>query len=258
MSTFLSESLPEQPAFLYATYGPSATVTASTTAAGYSAVDILQADENNGWKPAVTTASTITIDLGYSATTDYLALVGANIEGVSITLTGSANSDMSAGVTLIAETTITNAGEFWLKYATSTYRYLRLTVAGHSTAMQIKHVVCGLLSPLPFMEDGFCGNPIQAEGQHLISYAGLFLGSVTQRVIRPFNIPFGQVDAVEEIAFSNWKAACVETAQGFFFVPDTASSECYFGYVDKKWKYEPTMKMGMASIPKIPFTARVS
>lgn len=257
MSTFLSESLPEQPAFLYSTYAPTATVTASTSAAGYSASDILQADENNGWKPLNTSPTTLTIDLGSAITTDHIALVGTSLSGVLVSLAGADNAGMTGSVVLVAETAIASNGESWLKYATASHRYLQVTVSAHSTAFQIKHMVVGLLAPLPFMEDGFCPNPIQAEGQHLVSYAGLFLGSVTQRVIRPFTIPFGQVDAVEEVAFSNWKAACVETSQGFFFVPDTASATCYFGYVDKKWKYEPVMKMGMATIPKIPFTARV-
>jgi len=256
MTIFISENLPQQPAFLFASYGPTASASASSSASGYLAADVLQADENNGWKPATTAQAQITIDLGSIVLNDHVALAGNNFAGVSIFVSGSSDG-VNFSNTLIPTTLISAKGEAWFKYAPASFRYLRIAMVGHSSAFQIKHVLFGLLVPLPFLEDGACLNPIQSEGQHLISYAGLYLGSVTQRVTRPFSLSFGQVTAVEEAAFSAWMAACVQTAQAFFFVPDLAEPLCYFGYVDKKWKYEATMKTGMATIPKIPFTARV-
>ena len=72
----------------------------------------------------------------------------------------------------------------------------------------------------------------------------------------PFDLNFDQITPAEEQVFSEWVAACIVTAQGFFFVPDTSQAQCYFGCVERTWKYEPKMKTGLYTIPAIPFTSR--
>ena len=52
--------------------------------------------------------------------------------------------------------------------------------------------------------------------------------------------------------------ACVRTAKGLFFVPDLSQPTVHFGWIDKKWKYEPKMKLGLYNIPTIPFTSRAA
>lgn len=258
MTIFLSESLPQQPAFLYATYGPTATAVASASASGYSASDVLQSDENLGWKPLNAEQTSITVNLGSALLTDYFAIVGTGLAGAKADVFGSSDNVTFYQISPFELISPTGAnGVAWRRYNPVQYRYLKLLISYHSSSFQIKHLLFGQLVPLPFLEDGSCFNPVQSEGQHLISHAGAFLGSVTQKVIRPFSLNFGQVDAVEQIAFENLVHHCVITPKGLFFVPDISLDTCHFGYIDKKWKYEPVVKLGMATIPKIPFTSRV-
>lgn len=258
MTIFLSDSLPQQPAFLYATYGPTATAVASSSAAGYSASDVLQADENNGWKPANLAQTSLTIDLGAALPTDHFAIVGNNLAGSKADVFGSSNGTDFVQISPFSLISPNGAnGEAWRRYDGVQYRWLKLLISYHSNSFQIKHLVFGQLVPLPFLEDGACLNPVQSEGQHLISHAGAFMGSVTQKVTRPFSLNFGEVDAIEEVAFADMVANCVTVPQGLFFVPDISLDTCHFGCIDKKFKYEPVMKRGMRTIPKIPFTSRV-
>jgi hypothetical protein len=254
VTQFLSISQPAQPAFLFAAYGPLAAVSASSTAAGYDAVDLLQADECNGWRPATTALSSVIIDLGAAESCEFCALAGADLHGVSLAVQG---SNDGSTFTSLATQVAPRDGAVWIQLAQATYRYFRLSISGHSTKFLLKHIAVGGLSLLPFFEDGYCSAPLQADGTHLISTAGLFLGSVTTKVTRPFSLSFGQITPVEEALFSIWAAACIQTARGFFLVPDTSQDEVHFGYTEKGYKYEPVMKTGLYTIPRIPFISRV-
>jgi hypothetical protein len=256
MTTYLSASVPEQPAFLYAKYGPFAVAFASSSAAGYLASDVLQADECNGWKPASTEPATIIIDHGVPTPTDFIAIAANALLHAGFAISGSYDnvtySDPVAAVEALAN------GSLLIQYPQINYRYIKILLSGHSTAFVAKHIACGRIAVLPYLDDGVCLDPIQAEGTHLISHAGLFLGSVTNKVTRPFSLNWGQVDEVEAATFTDWALACISTARGFFFVPDLSRPVCYFGYVDKNFKFTPAVKTGMASIPAIPFTSRVT
>ena len=252
--TFISDSTPQQPAFLYATYDPSAAISASSTLAGTAAANLLQPDEARGWSPAGTGAATITIDLGIATLCSDVALAGSamgpTVAGVSWSGDGVTYTE------LITYFTLTDLIANWIQFAPVTCQYLRISFQWQPARFRLNHVCTGNLVRLPFFADNFCVAPIQAEGTSLISYSGRYLGSVTQKVMRPFSLSFDQITPAEETAFSSWVSACIASAQGFFLVPDTSTNACFFGSVDRNWKYEPKMRTGLYTIPDIPFTAR--
>ena len=259
MTIFLSNSIPRQPAFLYAAYGASAAIVASSSRAGTNAASLLQPDEAQGWAPSATDEATLTLDLGSSMLISYLALAGnlaGSIAGSGPVLSVDWSADGSTFTPWYDYFTPPPGISAWLQLPPQVCRYLRITVDWFSSAFLLRHVCVGNLVLLPFFDDDCCTAPAQAEGTNLVGYTGLYLGSVTQRVMMPFSLSFGQISPAEETAFAAWFAACVATAQGFFLVPDTAQPACHFGSVDRSWKYEPKMKTGLYTIPAIPFTAR--
>ena len=260
MSVFASDlfypgSIPLQPAFLYANYGASAAISASSTLSGTAAANLLQPDEAQGWSPASTSSAVLTINLGVQTLCSYLAMVGANCSGASVAISGS--PDGITYTSLLSAQVLPNDIANWLQFTPVTCQYLQVTISGQSSTFALKHITPGNLVLLPFFADDFCITPIQAEGTNLISFTGLYLGSVTQKVTMPFDLNFDQITPAEEQIFAAWVAACIVTAQGFFLVPDTSQPDCYFGCIaDRNWKYEPKMQIGLFTLPAIPFTAR--
>jgi len=260
MTIFLIDSaVPQQPAFLYATYPMGVTVAALPESPGYTPAHILQADENNGWRPLNTVgAHALICTYPTPVQFDYFALVGKSIDGVLVEVRGSSDGFNASDVQLSPPAPLSGAIAAWRAVPTAIYNSIKYIFSNFSVDFQIKHIAAGILSPLPFLEDGFCTAPLQAEGSHLISHAGQFLGSVTDRVMRPFSLSFGQVDPVEEALFSAMVKACVQTAKGLFFVRDISLPDVSFGWIDKNYKYEPKMQLGLYNIPTFPFTSRAS
>ena len=260
MSKYISPSQPRQPAFIYAAWPTGTTVSASRPSATSVAASVLQADESTGFSFDMTTnLNVLAFNFINPAQISALAIVGAGLTGASVSVYGSTDNFVASNDELLPFTTTINDAFFWAQFNPSIYQYIKVTFTGLSSNHVIRHMAITNLGLLPYLEDGtFCPAPIEATGDHLIGYTGLFLGSVTQKVMRPFNLSFGQVDAVEEVSFRAWAMACITVAQGFFFIPDSGQLICYFGYVDKSYKYNPIMASGLATIPAIPFTARVT
>jgi hypothetical protein len=259
MTIYLSGSTPQQPAFLYATYPAGMTVTSSPASPDYAAADVLEAEELNGWKPAnLTGAHSLTVTFPSPFQAEFFALAGKGLDGVTVEVRGSSDGFVASDVQLAAPAVLSGAIAAWGNYPSASYAAIKYIFSTFGSDFTVKHLACGVLSPLPFPEDGFCAAPLQAEGQHLVSYEGLFLGSVTQRVMRPFSLNFGTVTPAEKPLFDDMVKACVQTAQGLFFVPDLSQTDCHFGTIEKKYKYEPKMTKGMYTIPAIPFTARAA
>ena len=256
MPIFISDSSPQQPAFIYAAYPSAASVLASSSAAGYLPADVLQADESAGWKPAATTDQQLVIS--NDTTIDSIALCGEAMAGTTLEVWGGLVADTPT-VQLLDSTAIGDDRTAWFKLsAASSLPFIFYKFSGHSTAFEIVHIAAMVLALCPYQKDGVCRSPIQAEGAHLISHAGLYLGSVTNRVMRPFKFDPGSITPVEEVVFSNLMQACLRRSQGVFFIPDTAAPTVHFGWVDKKYLYEPKMKNSLYSIPAIPFTSRAA
>ena len=260
MTNFISASTPLQPAFIYAAWPTGTSVQASPANAVTVPASVLQAHEAIGFSfDSITIGNSLVFNFLNQAQMSAFAIAGVGLSGASVALFGSSDNFVTSNVQLLPATPFSNDAFFWAQFAPSAYQYLKLVFTGLSSAHAIRHVAITNLVLLPFLEDGtFCPDPIEVTGDHLISYTGLFLGSVTQKVMRPFDLSFGQIDSVEEAAFSAWAMACLAVAQGFFFIPDTNRPEVYFGSVDKNYKYNPIMSIGFAKIPPIPFSARVT
>lgn len=257
MTIFISDNTPKQPTFLFATYPPGTTVADSPESAAYAPADVLQADETNGWRPVGTNgAHALIVSYPQPVQVEYFALVGKYIDGVTLEIRGSLDGFVASDVQLLPPVPLFGTVAAWGSFPASSWLTLKYIFSSFSSDFMVKHIAAGTLALLPFMDDGFCAAPLQSEGDHLISHSGLFLGSTTARVMRPFSLSFGQVTPVEEAMFSTVMASCLRTAQGLFFVPDTSLPEVHFGWLDKKYKYEPRMKNGSYEISPIPFTTR--
>lgn len=254
MTIFIGSTTPQQPAFIYASYPVDATATASSAATGHAALNVLQADESEGWKPA-TVSGSHTLTTSNDQTVDVVALQGKRLDGATFKVEA-ASTPEGARTELLAPVVIPSEETVWFQIASTTLPYLIYTFSGVRSEFQVKHIAATLLVPLPFLEDGVCTSPLQAEGEHLVSQAGLYLGSVTTKVTRPFSLRWGDVDPIEEVPFADMATSCVATAQGLFFVPDIGQSQVHFGVIDRRWKYEPKMRLGLYQIPAIPFTSR--
>lgn len=250
-----------QPAFLYADYLATATVTATDTDTGYSAADVLESCEDLTWKPANQTGSkSLTIDLGATLLIGAVALVGDFLNGVTLEVRGSTDNFVASDVELSAAAAIATATfvSTWRSWSNGNYRYLRLVFSGMGASFRISHVAACRFDLLPYPEDGHDPDIIQAEGTHLVSVSGYYLGSNQQKTLRPLQLAFGEVTDAEFAVFQRWSDACVKTMQGFFYVPDTAETECFFGWLDPKYKFSAPMKNGMRKMAAIAFNSRVA
>lgn len=256
MTIFINTGGRQQPAFIYATYAAGVTVTDSPDSAAFDPNSVLQADEVSGWKPANLTGShSLIYDYQAAVPLEHVAMCGKGMNGVTLEIRGSSDNFASSDVQLLAPTVLVGNLAAWVSFTQATYRYIKYIYSGHGSTFTIKHIAAGL-ALLPFLNDGFCELPLESDGDHLISHEGLFLGSVTSKVMRSFSLDFGQLTFAELPTFDAWVNNCIKKAQGFFFIPNTGEETIYFGWVDKGYKYQPTRKNGLYSLAAIPFMAR--
>lgn len=250
-----------KPAFIYASYPPTASATATDTADGYSASDVLNSCEDTGWKPANQTGSkSLTIDLGAPTPWGCIALVGEYVNGVTLEVRASTDNFSSSNVQVSAPAAI-NSGTFisaWRSFAARTERYCRFIFSGMGPSFEIHHVAVCQYNQLPYLTDGHDPSVIQSQGTHLKSVSGYYLGSVRLNTMSPLSLDFGQVTGAQFQKFELWADACVKQMQGFFYVPDTDQPECWFGTVDEKYKFAAPFKHGLRQVAPIPFTTRVA
>lgn len=257
MTIFISASTPQQPAFIFASY-PAGTSAQGAHPASLSlaASAVLQADEAGGWTfDAPGDGRSLTISYPALVTIDCVAICGKGLSGATVAVYGS-NDNFATSTLLLAPTGSVQDNAFWARHTAGSFSSFQYLFGGAFTSLTVKHIAGALLSLLPFPDDGVCLAPLQAEGNHLVSYQGLYLGSLTQRVMRPLSLSFGQITPVELVAFDAAMAAGLTNAQGMFFVPDAGEPTVYFGWIDKSYKYAPTQKTGMYQFDAIPFIGR--
>lgn len=256
MTIFLNTGDRQQPAFIYATYAAGVTVTDSPDSANYDPANVLQPDEVSGWKPANLTGShSLIFNLQTPVPLEHVAICGKALNGVTLEIRGSSDNFATSDVQVLAATVLSGERAARCSFTQATYQYFKFSFSGHGSTFMVKHIA-DRLALLPFINDGFCEFPLESDGDHLISHEGLFLGSVTSKVMRSFSLDFGQLTFAELPTFDAWANSCIKTAQGFFFIPNTAEDTIYFGWVDKGYKYQPTQKTGLYSLGAIPFQAR--
>lgn len=248
----------DQPLFIFADYLPTATVTATDTASGYAAANVLQAHEDTSWKPADNTGTkTLTFDLTTPLSRGALAIAGEYLNGVSLEVRASTDDFVASDVEISAAAVISDPTTTYRLWTNAQYRYWRLVFTDLGASTEIYHAALQRQDLLPFLDDGFDPDAYKTEGSHLLAVDGHYLGSVQTRTMRELSLDFGQVTAAEAVLFQRWADACVKTLRAFFFVPDSASATCHFGWVDAKYAFKAPYKKGLRDISAIPFTARV-
>jgi len=250
-----------KPAFIYANYLPTAAVTATDTATGFDPADVLEPVEDTGWKPTdVSEPKSLTIDLGVSVPWGCLAILGEYLNGVTLQVLASTDDFVGSSVEVSAAAVI-NTGTFvstWRSFTERNERYCRLIFSDMGASFEIHHVAICRYDQLPYLNDGHDPSVIQATGTHMISQAGYYLGSNHQRTMKPLSLDFGQTTAAQFVKLQRWADVCVNKMQPFFYVPDTGLPECWFGWLDEKYKFAAPSKEGARRIAPIPFTTRVA
>lgn len=250
-----------KPTFIYSNYPAPAAVTATDTAAGYAAADVLEGCEDSGWKPANTTGSkTLTIDQGASLPVGGVALLADYPNGVTLEIRGSSDNFTGDNVQLSAASVI-NSASFNTAYRLFTEtgkRYLRLIFSGFGASFQVTHVALCRTVTLPYLEDGHDPDAFQPTGSHLVGVSGVYLGATQQCAMRNINLDFGIVTSANYTQFQLWAEACIETMRPFFYVPDIDQPECYFGWVEGKYKFSAPSKLSRHKLAPIPFISRIA
>jgi hypothetical protein len=250
-----------KPSFIYPTHLSNATATATDTATGYAAANVLEGCEDTGWRPAnITGSKSLTIALGGSLPIGQVALLGQYVNGVTLEVRGSTDGFVSSDVSLSGVTTISSSAfvTAWRSFTEANYSHIKLIFTGFSSSFEINHVACCRAVLLPFLEDGHDPDTFQPEGTALIGTAGTFLGFTQTRTMRNLTLDFGQITSSQYNHFQFWAETCIMTLQPFFYVPNIDGPECYFGWVDAKYKFSAPMKSGARKIAPIPFTGRVA
>lgn len=250
-----------RPSFIYATHLTTATASATDSAIGYPAANVLEGVEDTSWRPLNTIGSkSLTISLGGLLPIGQVAVLGNYLNGVTLEVRGSTDGFVSSDVQLSAPIVITSSVfvTAWRSFTEALYRQVRFIFTGFAGSFEIQHIACCRAVPLPFLEDGHDPDVYQSEGTHLVGVAGTYLGATQQRTMRNLNLDFGQITNAQYLPFIFWAEYCVMTMRPFFYVPDTGAPECYFGWVDAKYKFSAPMKVGARKVAPIPFIGRIA
>ncbi|MDD2365178.1 MAG: hypothetical protein PHN84_03345 [Desulfuromonadaceae bacterium] len=250
-----------KPSFIYATHLNTATASATDTATNYDIANILEGCEDTAWRPADTSgAKTITIALGGILPIGQVAVLGQYLNGVTMEVRGSDDNFISSDVQLSAPTVI-GTSEFITAYRRFTeglYSHIRVIFSGFAASFEIQFIACCRAVSLPYLEDGHDPDVFQAEGSHLVGVAGTYLGATQRNTMRSLSLSFGQITAGQYPPFQLWAEYCVMTMRPFFFVPDIDQPECYFVWVDAKYKFSAPYRNGVRKLAAIPLTGRMA
>lgn len=221
-----------QPAFFWCEYSDSATVTATDSAEGADASDILYSTDDLTHSFANATGTkTYTIDLAASTSVTALAILGEGINGESVEVRGSTDNFVTSDVQLKASTAlIAEINAAYLTFTGGSYRYIKLNFNSPSTAMQIAHVCLGDVTQVEYFEEDWDAPNIQHTGDHTISDTGYYLGSNVKAVYKRLNIVMGDLTSAQFSVLSGWRSYCVDGLRPFFVIPDQSSTNIYFGW----------------------------
>ena len=244
----------DQPLFIYGDYPAGTAVALIGAVAGQDGNDILQANEDTFVSPASTTL-TLNFDLLSAIPCGVLALAGENLNGAMMGIYGS-NDNFSTLVALSGPAALSGFTSVWRAYPAAAYRYLRITITGANPLTRLYHAAFAPFTLLPFMDDGTDLDAFVTTTNHIISPQGHFLGTQKLKSERKIPLSWGQILESEYQTFVAWAMACVQSPQGFFFVPDSSAADCYFGYTDSSYTFSAPMTLGLRSLAKITFNSR--
>ena len=249
----------DQPALLYTRYLPTATVTASDTFAGTAAADVLHATEDTFWRPADQSGDkTLTFDFGAARTLSRLGLLGNNLDGCVVELRAS-NDAFAAEDVLLAEAVILSAlaNAASVAFDPADWRYARLTfkdgfIPSH---LRLAWACWGRPAIVPYLEEDFDPESLTAEGEHLVSRQGIYLGSERERTMRTFTLNFGQVTESEFTLLRSWIDDCIGRLNPFFFFPQHTAAACYFCWTAEP-KFSAPLRNGLREVAAVRLLTR--
>jgi len=146
----------DYPKCLYENRLDDGTPAASTTAAGYSVLNLRDWRAYTWWKPTALPA-TVTVDCGSAKAADYWAVYGHDLatQGCTIELRGSTDNFSASNVLVDTVTPSTDAA-FVRHFASATYRYWRLRITGAATMPSLAIASVGVAMDIPaYLSEGF-------------------------------------------------------------------------------------------------------
>jgi hypothetical protein len=249
----------KRPLFIYASYLPAATVSATDSAAGLDPAYVLEAEEDNVWQPANQSgAKSLTIDLGTLLEVGCLGIAGEYLNGASLEVRGSTDNFALSDVRLSAPAPIEDFTSTWRAWNNAPYRQVRLIFTNLASGFSVAHVAVCRFELLPFFADGMDLDAIRTEGSQLISPDGRFLGSNRLRTMRVFDLIPGKLNDAAYLMYQRWAEVCVHQLSPFFLVPDSSQADAWFCWLaDPKFVFKAPRSAGVRNMPAIPVTARV-
>lgn len=250
-----------RPAFIYPTHMSTATATATDAATGYPAANVLEGVEDTSWRPLNTTgAKSLIVHLGGLLPIGQVGVLGNYLNGVTLEVRGSTDNFAASDVQLSAPAVISSSAfiDAYRQFTENLYTDIKYIFTGFGSAFEVQHVACCRAVPLPFLDDGHDPDCLTPDGSHLVGAVGTYLGSTQRSTMRNLNLDFGQITNAQYPPFQVWAEYCIMRMRPFFYVPNIDQPECYFGWVDAKYKFSAPMKSGARKLAPIPFTGRIA
>jgi len=156
------------PKFLYDNRFSDGTPVASTTATGYSVLNLIDWRSYTAWQPTALPA-TVTIDCGSAVAADYWTIFGHDLHtsGCAIQLRASTDNFATSDV-LVDSLTPSSDANFVRHFASVSYRYWRIRITGAATMPSINIASVGVAFDIPvYLSGGF--DPIGREPRGVLN-----------------------------------------------------------------------------------------
>lgn len=145
----------QKPKILYENRFKDATPVASTTASGYSVLNLRDWRPYTWWKPTALPA-TVTVDCGSAKAADYAVVWGHDLftQGATFEVRGSTDNFAASDV-LVATKTPTSDDPFVLTWTSVSYRYWRIRITGTTMPSLAIAAVGAALEVPEYLPEGF-------------------------------------------------------------------------------------------------------
>ncbi len=247
-----------QPAVLYTEYAGAVSVTATDSLADSDPEDVLLATEDTWWAPANQSGSkSLIFDFGAGYYYNAIALLGRDLDGVTVEIRGSTDNFSASDFQIKAPTALSapvNAG--WLIAPGSTVRYHKVIFSGFSSDFRVAHVCLDQIRPLPYLSEDFDPDGFDAAGEQLVSSSGVYVGSTLQRTMRELPLDLGQVTDSEYAIIAHWAENRLRRLLPYFFLPEQWTYDtAYFGW-NKDGRFSAPLKDGVRTVAPMTFVTR--
>jgi hypothetical protein len=219
--------------------------------------DILIATEDTYYGPEATTSFNAIIDLGTAQAHDMVAILGANLNGVNLEVRASTDNFAASDVSISTGSALTSdVNAAYRQFTTGTYRYWKFLFSGHPSNLRIAHICLMTAQVIPYFETDPDIRNFKPTAKQLISQAGIYIGANQQKSMREMSLDWGEVTASELATVQAFAEACIKTVNPFFFVPDIAETDCFFGWIPDGGQFTSPETPGVYEIGSLTFETR--